>query len=887
VSIIVLTRDGADQMKRLLSSLERTTYHPFEVVIVDNGSNDETPDLLAVKRAFPLRVIRNEGNVSFSRGNNQGAELAAGDYLLFLNNDVEAINSGWIGALVEAVETEGVVAAGALLVYPSRGDPASDLTVQHRGIHFSFRMGAVRGFNTHWPDPLDRRLLNVLDVPAATAAALMVKAGPFRDVSGFDEGYVYGREDIDLCLKLRQIGRIVVAGNAALFHYESATLAHLDARLREVNRAKNRQRFAELWAPQLTRSVRRDRLTGAGSWTLERTRTASITLTRQQIDAGWGDYYTAHELGDALTADGWRVIYAERHDDHWYDIEEEVDLLVSLLDSYDVRNAPEGAFTVAWVRNWVDRWLDQPWFDDYDLIAVASQKAAQLLDRKSRFEPLVLPMATNPDRFHPGHPNPMYQSDYVFTGNNWGHGRSLIKILDVGPNERFMLFGKGWDKDPRVARHWRGHLEYERLPDVYRSTKIVLDDTASPTLPYAFLNGRVFDALASGALVLSDNVEGSKELFGGELPTYSASDELRTELDRYLASEEERDALVASLRERVLSRHTYAARSKEFLAAALENIDRPHAAIKIAVPDERVKATWGDTHFADALASELTGVGMVTEVQILPNWEQPASHDVDVVIHLRGLTRYIPKPAHVNVLWIISHPDDVSISECERYDMVLVASRRHADWLRPQIDAPVVFLPQATDHRRFHPGPKDPDLAEQVLFVGNSRGVLRPAVEWAIGANLPLAVYGGDWEGLIPEGYLRGPHFPNDRLSRLYGSAGVVLNDHWPDMRDHGFISNRIFDALASGAVVVTDPVAGLEEAFGGLVPTYSSPEELEEVVRSLLNDEQRRTEISSAASELVTRRHTFTDRAEKLADLVRSLLNGRPKDLDGAVWDL
>ena len=885
VSIVVLTRNGAEHLKRLLRSLDQgTRYRSFEVIVVDNGSTDETADVLDLHRSFPLKVVANERNTSFSEGNNQGVAIAEGEFLLFLNNDIEPINPGWLGAMVDAIQGDDAnVAAGAELVYPVRGRPSSDLTVQHTGIQFNFTDHAARAVNVGAPDPLDDGLAGVVAVPAATAAAFMVRAEAFRRVGGFDEGYVYGTEDVDLCLKLGELGNIVVTGQAVLFHHESATQTQVASEVTIINRLGNRLRFAEHWGPQVTRSVRRDRFSRAGYWASQRPNTVAITLTHDDISKGWGDYYTAHELGDAFAAAGWDVRYLERYQDRWYDADGDVDLLISLLDSFDVRRGPGGAFTIAWVRNWLDRWLEQPWFEAYDLVTTSSHNAARHISNRSRFVPVLIPMATNPERFRPGPPNPTFESSYTFTGNNWGPGRGIVQLLDVEPDERFLLFGKGWNKDPRIARYWRGHLGYELLPEVYRSTKIVLDDTAGPTRPYAFVNGRVFDALASGALVLSDNVEGSQEMFDGLLPTYSDRQDLRAQLDHYLSNEGDRVELVDRLREQVLARHSYAARPEEFSRLAKNHIERPHAAIKIAVPNDQVRSSWGDTHFAGALAHALTALGLLTEVHILPEWDLPSKQSVDVVIHLRGLANYTPKPAHINVLWIISHPDDVSERECEKYDLILVASRSHADFLRARIERPVVFMPQATDQRRFHPVDPSRELETEVLFLGNSRGQKRPAVDWAIGEGLPLTVYGGGWRDRIPSRFVRADHFPNENLATLYASAKVVLNDHWPDMRDKGFVSNRVFDALGSGAVVVSDRATGLEEMFGDLVPTYDDPVELSQTVRTLLEDEGRREKISHEASVLIAEEHTFSRRAEQLVGLIRPLIAGRRRDVEGS----
>jgi spore maturation protein CgeB len=148
-------------------------------------------------------------------------------------------------------------------------------------------------------------------------------------------------------------------------------------------------------------------------------------------------------------------------------------------------------------------------------------------------------------------------------------------------------------------------------------------------------------------------------------------------------------------------------------------------------------------------------------------------------------------------------------------------------------------------------------------------------------------VYGEGWDDLIPPRFVRATHFPNDQLAHLYASAEVVLNDHWPDMREQGFISNRIFDSLASGAVVVSDRVAGLEEMFGDLVPTYADGDELKEVVWDILKDSQHRSEMSRSAAQLMAREHTFERRAHEILDLLRPFLNNRPSDLGGGELEL
>jgi spore maturation protein CgeB len=223
------------------------------------------------------------------------------------------------------------------------------------------------------------------------------------------------------------------------------------------------------------------------------------------------------------------------------------------------------------------------------------------------------------------------------------------------------------------------------------------------------------------------------------------------------------------------------------------------------------------------------------------------------------------------LLWIISHPDEVTAVECDGYDRVLVASEVFARELESRVDVPVEVMYQATDPDRFAPAP-DPELAVEVLFVGNSRHQDRMAVRAALEIGAPLTVYGQDWHDRLPSGVLAAEHFPNEKLGALYSSAGVTLNDHWPEMAAHGFISNRVFDIIASGGVVFTDPVEGLDGIFGGLVPTFGTPGELSELLEEWVDNREIFQSRMAEARNLVLEQHTFNARAARILAIVDEL---------------
>jgi GT2 family glycosyltransferase len=295
-------------------------------------------------------------------------------------------------------------------------------------------------------------------------------------------------------------------------------------------------------------------------------------------------------------------------------------------------------------------------------------------------------------------------------------------------------------------------------------------------------------------------------------------------------------------------------------------------AIKNPAPAGPGGERWGDTHFAASLAEALRDHGQEVVVDRRPEFDRRTGRHDDVVLVLRGLVRHDPSPEQVSLLWVISHPDDVSVEEASGYDRVLAAGvpwaeRRARDWAL-QIEP----LLQATDPERFHPEAAVPDAGHPVLFVGNSRRRLRPVVRDALAAGLPLAVYGDLWSGLIPDEVVHGRAIPNDELAAAYRSAGVVLNDHHDDMRGEGFVSNRLFDAVASGARVITDPIldaAGLTELFGPSVQVYESPDDLARLATlpdpdSVFGDEA----VRRAAADRVRREHSFAARAARLIEV-------------------
>jgi glycosyltransferase involved in cell wall biosynthesis len=285
--------------------------------------------------------------------------------------------------------------------------------------------------------------------------------------------------------------------------------------------------------------------------------------------------------------------------------------------------------------------------------------------------------------------------------------------------------------------------------------------------------------------------------------------------------------------------------------------------IRIAAPDWESASRGGDAALARSLARALARRGHEAIVQVGQEAGDPLAEGMDVLLALRGRALSAPTPGRLNLIWQISHPDESSAAELERYDRVLVASREHAAVLAKELSTPVEPLAQFTDSGLFRPAPQ-PEVAHELLFVGNWRGEFRRIVWDAIQAGRPPALYGEGWDLLAPE-HAVAEHVPHDDLRRLYSSCEILLCDHWEDMRRHGFVSNRVFDALACGACVLADDNPGIAAELPGAVETYSTQDELRERIDALLSDRARRERLASRGRELVLAEHTADRRAERL----------------------
>lgn len=294
-----------------------------------------------------------------------------------------------------------------------------------------------------------------------------------------------------------------------------------------------------------------------------------VTEVGEQVTAG--DYFTACELGQALEKLGWEVTFIEKKQKKCYEISDDIDIIISMLETYDIRRIgldKPHIVKVAWARNWFESWTNQPYINKYDVILASSEKAVTYMATKLRRKVFLMKIGTNTQRFEQKEKqNVSYQCDYCFTGSYWKEPREIIDALSPSELEpyQFHLYGANWEQVAKFQVYNKGFVSYKDMPTVYNNTKILIDDANRVTKPFGSVNSRVFDALSSGTLVLTNGELGARNTFGELLPTYSTAQDLQEQIRYFLENEKERHSLVTKLQADVRENHSYDCRAKQLI----------------------------------------------------------------------------------------------------------------------------------------------------------------------------------------------------------------------------------------------------------------------------------------------------------------------------------
>ena len=482
------------------------------------------------------------------------------------------------------------------------------------------------------------------------------------------DGGLGARSGTDLSLRLRAAGgRLVYDGRAALWQHEAPT-----SRLRRTSRP-----VADVWGPRLFREAMLDALTGGGRLSSAPFHVA-ITLMSLDPDDGFGDWYTGHELGDALGAFGWRVSYLERKADGWYDPDPSVEAVIVLLDTCDIRRLPRTVVTMAWVRSWPERWLERPWFDEYDIVFGSSDRIVAMV-RERKLEGRDAAAA----RDQPGPVRPIRSGgpelacDVLFVGNYWSQPRGVVDALPALAERGLSVrvHGRGWDEVPAFSAIDRG---FTRLRGHPRRVCVGSGrDRRRGDLDQGLWLGQLPRLRRPGGR------RGRRQQWGAgrPRPVRRRLPDLVGRDDRWSSSSRRswRDPDRAAEDCQAVPRPGPPAPSLR--GSGGDDPRRPRAlgiGDPLRAPDRRPEL---GRHRALGRLPPRPGPPAVarasgpSDASAVPaRLGDPVAAREDVTVHVFGLKEAPTRPGQVNLLWQISHPDLATPAMYDRYDHVFVAS---------------------------------------------------------------------------------------------------------------------------------------------------------------------------------------------------------------------
>lgn len=678
VSVIILNRNGKDKLQILFNSLKKCNfYRNFEVIVVDNGSTDDSLTFMqSWAERLPLRVIANADNMTFSAANNIAAKDAKGEYLLFLNNDIE-ITDNWLDSLMETMKnTENPGAIGARLLYPElpEGHPQREKSkkIQHDGIAFKDKTRD----KTYFIQPYNMKNGEEYEVAsepyteriAVTAAVLLVRKTVFDEIGGFDENYNYGYEDVDLCLELRKAGyRNYMANQCVVYHYEFGTQSLDNEDEIKTRRRHNMEWFKGKWQIYLSEQLLSDKILKKHFYT-EQILTLSICYDAEQWEHKEQRPRPLIKFIKEWKKQGYKVRYIHpREDKDWYDIGVGTDVCIIATDKFDVENMyhmKSDVLIVPWVSDSYNSIVNQgvdtcismlqtnmheeldekqidvlgampgdeskkywgdwhyalalkkefekqgykvvvrtrndwyahsnakyrivlrgnrayyPTTDDnkkyimwnishpedvtikeynlYDYVFFASQRMLDMYQSQIIPPAGVLLQCTDSETMQ-ATDNHDKKYELLFVGNSRNVYRQILK--DLLPTEHHLtVYGRHWEAYPVQDYVVSDYIDNEKVGQAYHDAKILLNDHWDDMRQYGIISNRIFDALAVGAFVISDDMTEIVEVFKGAVITYNDREDLTRKVDYYLAADEERQDKAKLGQEIVLREHTFAKR---------------------------------------------------------------------------------------------------------------------------------------------------------------------------------------------------------------------------------------------------------------------------------------------------------------------------------------
>lgn len=780
VSVVIPTVSRHTQVLRTAKRLAR---HGIAVIIVDNA-----PDQVIQSRYSRKNILRLSGeNRSYSASINLAMQYVDTQYVGLLNDDVKFLGVSDIYNLICYIRGAPNVAAVSPVAANRKGAFG---VAAHIGARVDrHHTGAIfpRQNLVGWPKGIRKRA--VMNVGYLSFHTVFMRSSTLRDYP-LDEHFSFGMEDLDWSLRARQRGdELHVLTRITVWHTEMTSRRFLVGAQRDRLNKLNRWLFAER-AP-FPRAM---------------TRRVAFIVSTLDDTAGRGDLFVAQGLAGALRDHGWDTSLLTSE---MFRVEESANpffAVIHMVESIEPPPASPSVLQIAWMRNWEDKWFDCLEHLDIDAVWYAANSGEIIAQIEAEFRhSLKIDIASNVTRQinSPWISRPI---DVLASFSNWGS--SDMRRLPALPNG---VVGLSIGKDVRPAQNWLSTelVEYSELLRLMQQSKIAIDMQAISTKQGLSVNHRVWDSLASGCFVVTDNPIFSSQISHPRV-VYSTFEDINGIIGGLLASDNLVQGSDGASEVRVVeSGLSWDSRASIANRGLNSPVLRPEVAIVGPWPANRDAVPWGDFLIGLGLKKAFAEKGIGAR---LCSFQQVDALDDEfrAVVVLNGDRYPHLRAKHKTFNWIYSHPSKIDIGALSDSRGVYVSSldlRAHLEQFG--LTSEVVPLGEWLANSTCpHLSESDKELAQNTFVaLGNGVSRSRPLVLEAINSRLPVSLWGPNWNDFLTDqgAILRsGPVYRCCRRI-IYASAKAVLCDHHPDMVTFRMPSERVWETIAAGGLAIMD----------------------------------------------------------------------------------
>ncbi len=830
VSIILLNLNGGDMVVHSIQSIVDKMRPCDELIVVDHGSDDGSIEKVKQFSGKENNIIIWERgkNYTFSESNNSAVDRAKNEIIVFINNDI-VLEDGDFDDLSNVLGEEKIEIIGGLLYdapieeFSIKYKNSFPRCLQHRGIGLNIGGGNfIQAYDINAKHTPQERDSDYLQVVATTGALMAIRKEFFLNIGGFREKYIYGQEDVDICLRasLEHQAKIAICNKFKALHYHGYTRLRQNSkhRTKGANLIDNRLILNDYFDKTIRKKLKDKNFLDIANPVKANCKRIAFIVSDLSVNTSKGDVFTAFELANALnkkySCECYFLLPNKRIDCNKFDI------IINLIHSARIDildKLRSDAIIIGWMRNWFDKWSQLPDIDMYDIIYCSSKHACSYIEDQIKFTVQYLPLAAGANAVKLGKERKLRKIknnekiNYTFIGSYFNSPREITRLLDpTSIPYPFKLYGHNWEKHGKFSAYTLGPINYFDTVEKYVETNLVIDDANIATKKWGSVNCRVFDSLALGIDVTTNGIVGAAELFGDLVKTYDSQESLTKNIIKSLESDTSNSTKL--LQDIVLNNHTYENRAEQIWNDVDKLISSKHVRIHTSIPKPSCSLQWGDLYLARSIRYELQKNNLRCNISVGESDERRFSSREDLALNLRGIesVRQLNKQSFFT--WFISHPELYEIAELVEFGNIAISSKifkKKIEDLRSEVnDTKPLYIPQFSTIKSPE---TPPEILCDFIFIGNTRNIYRESVKYAIKSGLDVRVIGSGWDKYISKKYILKNLVSNSELGSAYALGRVVLCDHWDDMKKFGFVSNRIYDCLSIGKPILTDYARDIE----------------------------------------------------------------------------